>query len=181
MSILVLDTAVVLDLDRGGLLQAVFKLDHSFLLPDLTLECELADAGLASYLRQLGLNVAELTSDEMAIAQALRQAHVDLSIYEFCSLVCSRRIGHELVSDGVALRAQARHDGIECSGLAQLLEAVHEERIVAPQILVQGLLRLGALKSGRLQQDDLQRLLADMAALVPSMKVSLKEGRSAPD
>jgi hypothetical protein len=165
VSLLVLDTAVVLDLHRGELLQAAFGLDHAFLLPDLSFEDELDDATLGEYLRRLRLNVTSLEARELERAQALSLSQGALSLFECCSLVCAGRPGYELVTDGAALRARACEDGVKCWGILDLTDEIHAENLAAPGILLRGLLLVHRCRPYRLDEDGVQRRLAQWAAL----------------
>ena len=59
MQVLVSDTSVLVDLERGSLLEASFRLPHRFAVPDLLYERELKDWGGEELIR-LGLSVEEL-------------------------------------------------------------------------------------------------------------------------
>jgi hypothetical protein len=58
--ILVSDTSVLIDLDRGGLLEAVFVLNHGFAVPDVLYDREL-QGEWGEQLRRLGLRVEEVS------------------------------------------------------------------------------------------------------------------------
>ncbi len=68
MILLVADTSILIDLERGGLLESAFCGDSTFVVPDLLYERELA-AENGAYLRSLGLGVIELTPNEVVLAQ----------------------------------------------------------------------------------------------------------------
>ena len=65
MTVLVSDTSVIIDLERGDILETVFAMDADFAVPDLLFERELAGP-LGDRLVALGLRVEEL-------ARALRE------------------------------------------------------------------------------------------------------------
>ncbi len=56
MKVLVSDTSVLGDLDRGSLVEPVFRLPFEFTVPDLLYERELREHGGAEFVR-LGLRV----------------------------------------------------------------------------------------------------------------------------
>ncbi|MCW3618671.1 hypothetical protein K6Y76_37205, partial [Burkholderia cenocepacia] len=63
MIILVSDTSVLIDLERGGLLEAAFSCGLTMAVPDLLYERELETEN-GPLLRKLGLGVVALTPDE---------------------------------------------------------------------------------------------------------------------
>src|SRR5882762_725453 len=66
--ILVSDTSVLIDLDRGGLLEAVFVLPHAFAVPDVLYDREL-QGEWGEQLQRLGLRVEEVS--EAGVGNAL--------------------------------------------------------------------------------------------------------------
>jgi hypothetical protein len=75
--VLVSDTSVLVDLERGGFLDCCFRLPFEFAVPDLLYARELADFGGPELVAR-GLRVEELTGDEVATAQTVRGAHPKL-------------------------------------------------------------------------------------------------------
>jgi hypothetical protein len=66
--VLVSDTSVIIDLERGELLESVFQLNYQFAVPDLLFEEELKPYG-GDRLLELGLRVEEL--DGSGVGQAI--------------------------------------------------------------------------------------------------------------
>ena len=64
LRILVSDTSVIIDLERGAFLEELFKLPFNFAVPDLLFRRELGGA-LGESLVALGLRIEELTSSEV--------------------------------------------------------------------------------------------------------------------
>lgn len=73
MTVLVSDTSVIIDLERGELLETVFRLTVDFAVPDLLFHRELAGP-LGDQLLALGLRVEELLPTEVQGATTLRRA-----------------------------------------------------------------------------------------------------------
>jgi len=71
MLVLVSDTSVLIDLERGELLEACFQLPYALAVPDLLFERELAD-NIGPDLIALGLQVESLDSEGVVLAQAYR-------------------------------------------------------------------------------------------------------------
>lgn len=70
--ILVSDTSVLIDLDRGGLLEAVFELPDELAVPDVLYDREM-QGEWGEQLRQLGLRVEEVSQTGVANALRYRQ------------------------------------------------------------------------------------------------------------
>src|ERR1700730_3086651 len=85
--VLVSDTSVLIDLERGGFLDSCFKLPFVFAVPDLLYNRELADFGGPDLIAR-GLRVQGLTKEEVAVAQAVRGAHSKLSLRCIRLLAC---------------------------------------------------------------------------------------------
>ena len=89
MHVLVSDTSVLVDLERGSLLEASFRLPFRFVVPDLLYERELKNYG-GEELRRLGLVVEELDGDGVSRAIAYRRRAPALSLPD-CFALCSRK------------------------------------------------------------------------------------------
>lgn len=63
MAILVSDSSVLFDLERGGLLESAFSCGLPMVVPDLLFENELRDYN-GAYFQELGLAVTALNPDE---------------------------------------------------------------------------------------------------------------------
>ena len=72
MHVLVSDTSVLVDLERGSLLEASFRLPFRFVVPDLLYERELKNYSGEELIR-LGLVIEELDGDGVSLALAYRQ------------------------------------------------------------------------------------------------------------
>jgi predicted nucleic acid-binding protein len=106
MIILVSDTSVLIDLERGGLLEPAFSCGLTMVVPDLLYAREL-EADNGPLLRRLGLGVVALVPDEVAFAQQLRKLQPGLSLPDCFALSCARRPGYALVTGDKLLRAEA--------------------------------------------------------------------------
>ena len=73
MIILVSDTSILIDLERGGLLEAAFACGHQLVVPDLLYQLELEQEN-GPLLLEMGLKVVGLTSEEVEFAQASLEA-----------------------------------------------------------------------------------------------------------
>lgn len=106
MIVLVSDTSILIDLERGGLLEAAFACGFTMVVPDLLYENELEPEN-GAYLRSLGLGVVSLTPDELASAQKFKTARKALSLPDCFALSCASRPNHALVTGDKNLRTAA--------------------------------------------------------------------------
>ena len=86
MQVLVSDTSVLIDLERGSLLEASFRLPFRFVVSDLLYERELKNQG-GEELMRLGLVVEQLDGDGVSHALACRQRSPALSLPDCFGLV----------------------------------------------------------------------------------------------
>lgn len=149
MAVLVSDPSVLIDLERGGLLETVFLCELSLVVPDVLYDDELRDYN-GPYLIAIGLTVTELNADEMQLAQEILNARPGLSSPDAFALACAHRPGHVLLSGDGPLRAEAVKRKIMCSGLLWLLD----------EMLASGRVRAGSLHEGlvKISQDPRCRL-----------------------
>jgi|ERR1700752_2738826 len=143
MKVLVSDTSVLVDLERGSLIDSCFRLPFEFAVSDLLYKRKLAAYG-GPELVKLGLRVAELSPQELSFAQALTGTHPKLSLpdaYAY-SLASSRR-WMLLAGDG-ELRALARAQGVECFGVLWVCDQLFDGKITEAAVLTAGLEALSA-------------------------------------
>jgi predicted nucleic acid-binding protein len=126
--VLVSDTSILIDLERGGLLEAIFACGWTVVVPDLLYDRELA-GNAGPYLRSLGLGVVELTPAEMVMAQQVRHSRSALSLPDSFALSCAHRAGHVLVSGDRALRSEAKARGVTVHGLLWLLDRMADAEV----------------------------------------------------
>ena len=158
MSVLVLDSSIAFDLERGGLIEVCFKLDHAYVTPDLLYLKELHD-GCGPYLRGLGMQVIELTANEVSNAQALAAQNKRVSTPDCWAAVAAKREHHKLLTGDAHLRALANGQGIPCSGLLWLLNVVEQAKLVTPDVLIEGLSRTCRHARCRLPKAEVKALL----------------------
>lgn len=141
MIILVSDTSVLIDLERGGLLESAFSCGLTMVVPDLLYAREL-ESDNGPLLRKLGLGVVALNPDEVDFAQQLRKQRPGLSLPDCFALSCAQRKDHALVSGDKLLRteAQARHCAVY--GLLWILDQMDASGAVGAAMLHEGLSRI---------------------------------------
>lgn len=153
MIILVSDTSVLIDLERGGLLEAAFACGHQLVVPDYLYDMELAPEN-GALLKEMGLSVVELTSEEVEFAQATQATLPALTLADCFALSCARRPQHLLVTGDKILRAQADEEDVECGGLLWLLDQMEASGTIASVSLYEGLQKIIAHPRCRLPKHD---------------------------
>lgn len=141
MIILVSDTSVLIDLERGGLLEPAFSCGLVMVVPDLLYVREL-DADNGPFLRTLGLGVVALDPDEVEFAQQLRKERPGLSLPDCFALSCARRENHALVSGDQLLRKEARARDCTVYGLLWILDQMEASGRIGVAMLHEGLSRI---------------------------------------
>jgi len=128
MPLLVSDTSVIIDLDRGDLLEAAFALPDALVVPDLLFEREL-DAEFGDRLRALGVVIESLTGAEVANATQLGRAERKLSVADtFAFALAQGRQWTLLTGDGV-LRGVAEVQGVAVHGMLWIVDRIEAEGI----------------------------------------------------
>ncbi|MYA66665.1 MAG: hypothetical protein F4Y22_05275 [Gammaproteobacteria bacterium] len=155
MPVLVSDTSVLIDLERGSFLEHVFRLPFEFAVPDLLYEYELKDHG-GPMLIDMGLRVEELDGVEVALALAYRRERRSLSLPDSFALALSRTRSWMLLSGDRSLRALADEKMVECHGVLWLLDQLHEHRILDAKAMTGGLQRIAEHPRCRLPQKEIQ-------------------------
>jgi hypothetical protein len=138
MRVLVSDSSVLIDLERGGFLEAVFSFSWKFVVPDLLYERELHDHG-GERLIALGLRIADLKPDEVSRALSYRRRDAALSLVDTfaLSLAASRR--WTLLTGDRRLRDLARLEEVTWHGVLWVLDQFYEKANISRQRLHEGL------------------------------------------
>ncbi len=159
MSVLVSDTSVLIDLDRGDLLEHLFRLPYDFCVPDLLYKKELA-GDLGDKLRSHGLDVVELSPSELSRATSLRRELKVLSTPDtFAFSLAEARRWTLLTGDG-ALRQLAQRQGVGMHGVLWVIDEFERENIVGARTLHRALSEIHAHPRCRLPAADVRRILA---------------------
>ena len=141
MIVLVSDTSVLIDLERGGLLELAFSCGLTMVVPDLLYDRELESEN-SPLLRRLGLGVVALSPDEVSFAQRIRTQRPGLSLPDCFALSCARRPEHALVTGDRLLRAEAQTRHCTVYGLLWLLDQIAASGAVGISLLYEGLTRI---------------------------------------
>lgn len=138
MTILVSDTSVIIDLERGQFVSACFQLPHTFAVPDLLYQRELADYG-GPQLIDRGLRVEELSSQEVTRAQAIRSARPKLSLSDAYAYALASEREWSLLSGDGELRVLAYAENMPLFGVLWLADQLFDARMLEAHVMVSGL------------------------------------------
>lgn len=143
MMVLVSDTSVLIDLERGGLIELAFTLPYTFVVPDLLYEQELRPHG-GEQLRVLGLQVEELSPAEVTEAVAYRQTKRSLSLPDSFALVLARNRQWTLLTGDGELRELGEAERVDCHGVLWVLDRMTDQQINFVRQLYDGLQAIAA-------------------------------------
>ena len=163
MKVLVSDTSVLIDLDRGSLVEPTFRLPFEFTVPDLLYERELKDHGGPELIR-LGLRVEELDGDEVSIALSYLRRRRSLSLPDSFALALAKTNAWTLLSGDRELRELAEEEGIACHGVLWLLDRIFEHRVIDRSDLCAGLDKIAAHPRCRLPRSEVRKRLLSYSA-----------------
>jgi len=138
MTILVSDTSVIIDLERGEFLETVFQLAVDFAVPDLLFHRELAGP-LGNQLLALGLRVEELLPDEVQGATVLRRADATLSLPDTFAFALAQGRQWTLLTGDAGLRRTAEAHAIEVHGTLWVLDQLEAQQACSLEVLAAGL------------------------------------------
>lgn len=155
MIVLVSDTSVLIDLERGGLLESAFSCGLTMVVPDLLYERELESVN-GPLLRHLGLGVVALSPEELAFAQQVRTRRPGLSVPDCFALSCARRPGHALVTGDKLLRAEATTWHCTVYGALWILDQMEASGAIGTSLLYEGLTRISRHPRSRLPRDEVR-------------------------
>ena len=160
MKALVSDTSVLIDLDRGNLVEATFRLPFEFTVPDLLYERELREHGGPEFVR-LGLRVEELDGEGVARTLAYLRKRRSLSLPDSFALALAKTNAWTLLSGDRELRELAEEEEVRCHGVLWLLDRMFEHSVIDQDDLRAGLGKIAAHPRCRLPKSEIRkRLLA---------------------
>ncbi len=141
--ILVSDTSVLIDLERGGFLEAVFALPHEFAVPDVLYDREM-QGEWGERLIQLGLRVVEVSAGGVGNALLYRQQRPSLSLPDSFALALAKEREWLLLTGDAELRELAIGESVECHGLLWLFDIMENAGIPGIRTLHEGLAALAS-------------------------------------
>jgi hypothetical protein len=163
--VLVSDTSVLIDLERGNFLEATFRLSWEFAVPDLLYKRELRDHNGPELLR-LGLRVEALTEDGVRIALSYRARSAALSLPDTFAITLAKIHGWVLLSGDAELRRLATEDRIPSHGVLWVLDQMLDERGASPELLLHGLTAISVHPRCRLPRAEIRNRLDHYVGLL---------------
>lgn len=161
MRVLISDTSVFRDLERGRLLDAVFQLPYELCTPDILFARELA-GDLGSRLVNLGLEVAELSPSELARAARLRREAKDLSTCDTFALSLAETRGWKLVTGAKTLKDIASVNGLIAYDVLWVIEELNATDAIDSSALRAALKATGEHPRCKLAGGEIQRVLSQL-------------------
>lgn len=158
-ALLVSDTSVLIDLDRGGVVEALFRLPFELAVPDVLFERELVGWG-GPDLRGLGLQVIGLDPSGVTLAQFYGTTEPRLSTSDTFALALASVGGHVLLAGDGNLRKLARSVRVECHGVLWVLDMLEAHAILGARELLDALERIARHPRCRLPRHEVQLRLS---------------------
>ena len=158
-ALLVSDTSVLIDLDRGAILPEIFKLPFDVGVPDLLFEGELK-RWHGPALEPLGLKVLALDGAGVSLAQAYRVRERRLSLPDAFALALAKTGGHVLLAGDGSHRALADAEKVECHGVLWVLDQFEGHTVLSSEQLLNALSLITGHARCRLPKAEIQVRLA---------------------
>lgn len=158
MRVLVSDTSVIVDLERGNLLEAVFRLDWEFAVPDLLFTEELEEYS-GQQLLELGLQIAQL--DGAGVQQALkcRQEIPQLSLPDAFAATLAQLNDWTLLTGDSALRRYAESIAVPCHGVLWVIDELESSGALGRSVLHTALSEISSHPRCRLPRGEVSKRL----------------------
>ncbi len=143
MHVLISDTSVIVDLERGGILESIFGLSCEFIISDLLFESELEpDAGVR--LVELGLQVANLDGAGVAKAIERRRDAPSLSLPEVFALTLASENRWVVLAGEGLLRTLAEAENLECQNILWVFDGIEADVLLEGEALHKSLSQIVA-------------------------------------
>lgn len=156
MKVLVSDTSVLIDVERGSLLDACFGLPFDFVVPDLLYERELKKHSGPSLI-QRGLRVEELDGDGLVLALGYWRRNQSLSLPDSFALALARVNSWILLSGDGDLRGLARTEEVACHGVLWLIDKVFEHGLASADQLCSSIQAIASHPRCRLPKTEIRK------------------------
>lgn len=135
---LVIDTSILIDLHRGGVLEICFRLPFRFLAPDVIV-AESRTPNAETLVAHGWLEEVGFSGEEVAQVLALVETWRRVSANDLFAFFAARRRQAILLTGDKALRRVAEQHGVEVHGIFWLLEQMVTYRILSSTEAAQAL------------------------------------------
>lgn len=132
-ALVIVDANVLIDIEAGGLLRPMFRLDYRFAVPDVLFEIELREhhPGLA----RLGLRRLELSGESVRYVETLASDARARGVgrYDLFTLALARQESCLLLTGDTLMRTLAADEGRKVHGTLWLVEQMVTGGIIRPK------------------------------------------------
>lgn len=127
MQLLISDANILIDMEEGGLLEAMFNLPYQFATPDILFVEELEEAH--SHLLEFGLELKEILPASMMYAMQLTTMYRKASRNDCFALALAKQESCPLLTGDMALRNAAEKEAAIVNGTIWLVSqlVVHQQ------------------------------------------------------
>jgi predicted nucleic acid-binding protein len=126
--LLISDANVIIDMEVGGLIKQMFRLDYEFVVPDVLYEEELKENH--SNLPKLGLKRRELQAAAVEYTVALGTKYPKPGRIDLMALALAKQEQCRLLTGDQALREAGRAEGLEVVGTIWLVGEMLRAKII---------------------------------------------------
>lgn len=155
-TVLVSDTSILIDLERGRLLEVAFGLSYEFVVPDLLYKQELREEN-GEALIALGLTVAELEPAQATMAQDYHgRTSSRISLPDAFALALAKAHGYVLLTGDQQLRGLAEEESVDCHGVLWVLDQMYHQGAATFDVLYDGLTAIAAHPRCRLPKAEVK-------------------------
>lgn len=165
MRVLVSDTSVLIDLERGELLETTFRLAWKFAVPDLLYKRELRDFN-GPALRRMGLRVESLDGEGVQTAVDYRRRVPAFSLADSFALALAKINDWTLLAGDGALRNLAAAEGVDHHGVLWVLDQLLLLSGVPAEVLHRSLTTIARHPRCRLPAREVRERLERYAGLM---------------
>lgn len=153
---LIVDTNILIDMHRGGVIRQFFALPYDFTSPDVIL-AELEDPD-GSELERMGLRSAELTGEQVLEVAFILENNQKIAANDIFALVLASHMGLTLLTGDSRLRRLSAKHNVPVHGTIWLLDEMVQRNIITARQAAKALhLMLG--RGSRLPADECDRRL----------------------
>jgi hypothetical protein len=165
MRILVSDTSVLIDLERGQLLEATFGLEWEFAVPDLLYKRELRGHNGPELLR-LGLRVESLDGTGVQTALDYQAKAPALSLADSFALALAKINDWTLLAGDGELRKLAAVEEVDYHGVLWVFDQLLAQQVIVAEVLHRSLTTIAKHPRCRLPTRDVRERLEQYARLM---------------
>lgn len=156
MEVLVSDTSVLIDVERGSLLDACFGLPFSLVVPDLLYRRELKEYGGPGLIKR-GLRIEELLGDGVLLALGYRRTNRSLSLPDSFALALAKINSWTLLAGDGDLRELARSEEVACHGVLWLIDQLFEHSAASADQVCAGIHAIASHPRCRLPRNEIRK------------------------